>query len=113
MTYAFSAIPPMLALDFEGLETSISPVINVYDNCGRCSSHSLHLKGITYYADGHYTSRIIYNQDQVWFHDGILTGQSMLYDGAITTFNNIQLSICRGKKAIAAVYMKCNNADTL
>lgn len=50
-TYAFSAIPPVLALDLEGLETSISPVINVYDNCGRCSGHSLHLKGIIYYAD--------------------------------------------------------------
>jgi hypothetical protein len=109
-TYAFSAIPPVLALDFEGLETNISPVINVYDNCGRCSGHSLHLKGIIYYADGHYTSRTIYNQDQIWFHDGILTGQSMLYDGAITSSNDIQLSVCRGKKAIAAIYMKSNNA---
>ena len=109
-TYAFSAIPPVLALDFEGLETNISPVINVYDNCGRCSGHSFHLKGIIYYADGHYTSRTIYNQDQIWFHDGILTGQSMLYDGAITSSNDIQLSVCRGKKAIAAIYMKSNNA---
>jgi hypothetical protein len=79
MTYTFSVIPPVLALDFEGLETSISPIVDVYDNCSGCSGHYLYLKGIIYYADSHYTSRSIYNQDQVWFHDGILTGQSMLW----------------------------------
>jgi hypothetical protein len=67
------------------------------------------LLDITGHVEHHYTSKTC-NEDQVWFHDGILTGWSMLYDGAMTTSNNVHLSVCRGKKAIAAVY---NNADTL
>lgn len=41
------------------------------------------LKGVVYFGDGHYTSKIIINHDQVWFHDGISTGHELQYDGLL------------------------------
>jgi len=39
----------------------------------------------------------------LWFHDGIYTGSSLVYDGTFTLLQNIQH--CQGKQATAAIYI--------
>ncbi|KIL61491.1 hypothetical protein M378DRAFT_61371, partial [Amanita muscaria Koide BX008] len=59
------------------------------------------LRGIIYFGDYHYTSRMINKDGIVWFHDGIATGNSVIFEGHIS---NISLNICRGKNASCAIY---------
>ncbi|KAF8578584.1 hypothetical protein K439DRAFT_1361844 [Ramaria rubella] len=41
----------------------------------------LNLIGIIYFGSDHCTTRIIDHQGQVWFHDGIATGRTCVYEG--------------------------------
>ncbi|KIM40837.1 hypothetical protein M413DRAFT_72469 [Hebeloma cylindrosporum] len=60
-------IPPIIAF-----ETNASPSIQVQlsHNSG---SRTYKLRGLIYYEDFHFVSRIVDNSGQVWFHDGITT----------------------------------------
>ena len=54
---------------------------------------SYNLRGIIYYKDQHFTSRFITGTGMIWFHNGILTGSSLIYEGrdidSITTETTI------------------------
>ena len=94
---------PLLALDFAGHNIHIDYEINIpYSN----GSIRYKLQGIIYFADAHFTSRVLLDNGTIWFHDGILTGQRLICDGMANNMND-SLSICRGKKAVAAIYVKC------
>ncbi|KAF8229950.1 hypothetical protein L208DRAFT_1284215, partial [Tricholoma matsutake] len=41
-----------------------------------------HLRGIIYYAAEHFTARVITGSGMVWYHDGLLTGQSLVYENS-------------------------------
>jgi hypothetical protein len=60
------------------------------------------LRGILYYGNGHFTSRIVTSTGHIWFHDGISTGSSTEYEGTLTSIHN--LAICRSRVATAAIY---------
>ncbi|KAF8326169.1 hypothetical protein F5887DRAFT_882089 [Amanita rubescens] len=62
------------------------------------------LRGIIYFSNYHFTSRIVYENGMTWFHDGITTGDEPIYDGMINTIQN--LYHCRGKNASIAIYTK-------
>ena len=36
---------------------------------------------IKYYKDEHFTSHFITGTGMIWFHDGMLTGNSLIYEG--------------------------------
>jgi hypothetical protein len=95
---------PFIALDFEGqgqiqLDHSFHVLCNDM-NIG------YKLRGIIYFGDSHFTSRIVYDNGMSWFHDGIATGQTLVYEGIHNT-NNAWWNTCRGKTATAAIYVKC------
>ena len=93
---------PMIALDFSNkkpridftFEICIDNVIGVYI-----------LRGVIYFGEAHYTSRILNEDGNVWFHDGIATGNSVIYEGNLGD-SNIVLEKCRGKMAYGAIYSK-------
>jgi hypothetical protein len=41
----------------------------------------------------------------VWFHDGLVTKSSMEYDGLLSAFDEADLTSCRTKSAVAAIYI--------
>jgi hypothetical protein len=96
---------PLIALDFAGHNIQINYEINVPVSD---SNIKYKLRGIIYFGDSHFTSRVLLDNGTIWFHDGIVTGQKLVYDG-IANLNNTHnsFSICRGKKAAAAIYIKC------
>ena len=89
---------PILAFHFAGHKPFIDPVFNVNINE---QNITYVLNGVIYFGHYHFTSRIINKSGLIWFHDGITTGNDVIYEG---TLNNINLSVCKEKYASAAIY---------
>ena len=47
------------------------------------------LRGVIYYGNHHFTSRFVSQCGIVWYHDGILTGRSLINEGSLETINNL------------------------
>ncbi|KAF8218438.1 hypothetical protein L208DRAFT_1351415, partial [Tricholoma matsutake] len=39
-----------------------------------------YLRGVIYFAANHFTARLITRSGMVWYHDGIFTGRSLIYE---------------------------------
>ncbi|KAA1479906.1 hypothetical protein DENSPDRAFT_744402, partial [Dentipellis sp. KUC8613] len=50
------------------------------------------LKGIIYLGGNHFTSRIVGNQGEVWYHDGITTKEKCFHEGKINTIEDIHFA---------------------
>ena len=48
----------------------------------------LYLKGIVYYGDNHFTSRIISKDGRIWFKDGITTRGQSIEEGHLSTMTD-------------------------
>ena len=92
---------PFIALDFSGQTIQIDVTFIVPINNAEISYR---LCGIIYFGNSHFTSRVIYDNGMVWFHDGIETGQKLIYEGILN--GCISLNQCNGKEAIVAIYIK-------
>jgi hypothetical protein len=64
----------------------------------------LYLRGIVYFGDFHFTSRIISSTGDIWFNDGISTGRSCEEDDHLSHTSDSRLKTCRGKDLVLAVY---------
>jgi hypothetical protein len=62
------------------------------------------LKGVAYFGEFHFTSRIFRPDKSVWFHDGITTGRQCKSEGRMGTFSNNKLMECNGKTATHFLY---------
>lgn len=87
----FVQTPPLLAFDISnGLIVSIKPVLWIL-----CDGNRVRyvLRGVIYFDNQHFTERIITSSGMVWFHDGIFTGRSLVYESQgltpITTENAV------------------------
>jgi hypothetical protein len=99
--YKFVSTPLLLAFDLTviGSDCVLSQMLNipVHDQQAQYK-----LSGIIYHGNNHFTSRIVNSAGMVWFHDGLVTGNSMVYDGLI---DSLDLSVCRSKLATLALYV--------
>ena len=80
-TTSFVRSPPVILIDLgsSGRVPTLSSVLLV--PCGESGRVYYKLRGIIYYKDQHFTSRFITATGMIWFHDGILTGSSLIYEG--------------------------------
>jgi hypothetical protein len=100
------------APDFLAIQVHHTPLIKIEnkmmipDNSG--TTHQLKLSGIIYHDElaMHYTSRFVGPDMKVWFHDGILTGNSCIDQGHISSFNTAKLREIGNKKASLLLYTK-------
>ena len=74
----FVQSPPIIIFDFEACVPSLSPILWI--TCGETGRVRYNLRGIVYYNDQHFTSRFVTGSGMIWFHDGILTGSSLIYE---------------------------------
>ncbi|KAF8143053.1 hypothetical protein K438DRAFT_1634372 [Mycena galopus ATCC 62051] len=72
--------PPLLYIGLNDPHVNIDTALAV--TVANCQVRYA-LRGITYYADHHFTSRIITQEVQCWFHDGIETGPDCVAEGNI------------------------------
>ncbi|KAH7905860.1 hypothetical protein BJ138DRAFT_1017120 [Hygrophoropsis aurantiaca] len=95
--------PKLLVLDIYNQPLQISHTIGIK---GNKSNVKLHLKGIVYYKNAHFTSVVIKKDGMAHFHDGM---QSHLIESqgfALSSSSNTDLSTCRGGKACLVVYSR-------
>ncbi|KAA1478891.1 hypothetical protein DENSPDRAFT_748302, partial [Dentipellis sp. KUC8613] len=63
---------------------------------------SYKLKGIIFLGGNHFTSRIIGTKAEVWYHDGIGTREKCIYEGQLTTMEDIHHA--KGRKSCMVIY---------
>ncbi|KIL56950.1 hypothetical protein M378DRAFT_61682, partial [Amanita muscaria Koide BX008] len=80
VNFSFRYPLPLIAFDFTGQKPKIDSKINVNING---TDVQYKLRGIIYFGDNHFTSRIVSESGMTWFHDGIATGVSVIYEGDI------------------------------
>jgi hypothetical protein len=68
-------------------------------------SVKMDLRGVIYGGNSHFTSRLLDKSGNLWYNDGMTTGRRCMSDGPILAMRDArQLTMCRGKIAVAAVY---------
>ena len=86
-----------------------------YPDCNIRTSHmvqcttggqtvTLYLRGIVYHGEHHFTSRIITQEGNIWYHDGIGTGKICQNDGTLNATSDAQLKQCRNRSLVLAIY---------
>ena len=104
--YTFVSTPGLLVFEFEGMQ-NIQPESRITIQTHHCRTTKTYaLQGVVYFGESHYTSRIIPNGNQVWFHDGMDTGDLLRYEGLLTSTTNLSSSSCYGKCAILEIYIQ-------
>ncbi|KAF8237138.1 hypothetical protein L208DRAFT_1248708, partial [Tricholoma matsutake] len=58
------------------------------------------LRGVIYYAADHFTVWVITGSGMVWYHDGLLTGQSLVYE-------SMAPNLITHENAIIGIYLPC------
>ena len=95
---SFKSTPSVLVFEINSRNIKVSKTLK-FEQDGE--TVVLDVRGLIYHGDFHFTSRIIGTDGMVWFHDGLVTGNSMVYDGLI---DSLDLSVCRSKGATLALY---------
>ena len=68
------------------------------------NSHLYQLPGVIYFGGQHFVACLIEQDTTVWYHDGMVTGQNMIYEGQL---ESVDLKHCRdGKKPSALFYTR-------
>ena len=105
MTYTnFHKVPAVIALDIYAQKTSISHKLTfkIWDDV-----KALNLAGIVYLGDEHFTARIIEQNKNMWWHDGITTKSNCIFEGNLKNITPQKLKYLHGKKACLAIYSSC------
>jgi hypothetical protein len=66
------------------------------------------LAGIVYFGDMHFVARIIRQDGQIWFHDGITTQRNLIYEGSIAS-GHIDLTSARSRVLIQEYTVVCEH----
>jgi hypothetical protein len=73
---------------------------------GNARSTVLHLRGLIYLGGFHYTCRIIDHSGNIWFHDGMTTGNKCNAEGKMGSISQPNLYVCGNKNLCLAIYAK-------
>jgi hypothetical protein len=95
----FVQTPPLLAFDLGNNAPLLDPILWVSCRDAHAPPSRYSLRGIIYFENNHFTARVITRTGMVWFHDGMFTGRSLLYE------TNNSTSISRDH-AIMALYSR-------
>ncbi|KAJ7280137.1 hypothetical protein C8J57DRAFT_1174800 [Mycena rebaudengoi] len=98
-----SSVPSLLFLFITSTKVDIDPQLSFTRSDG--VSVRMRLRGVVYYGASHFTSRIIIPADGVWFHNGIMTKGTSVYEGALTDLTCASaLHYHNGHNTMLAVY---------
>jgi hypothetical protein len=92
----YNDIPPFLVLEYPMTNIQTSHIIR-FENDNN-DIVPLKLRGIVYHGQHHFTCRIISDDGQIWYHDGVTTAQSCTYEGLLNDINNANIKTCKNKE---------------
>jgi len=64
------------------------------------------LRGLLYFGSFHFTSRILSLDGDVWYHDGMQTGDKFVSHGHRKFMSDDDWQKCKGRKLVMSIYMK-------
>ncbi|TDL15283.1 hypothetical protein BD410DRAFT_732934 [Rickenella mellea] len=101
---SFLRLPSILALDVYAQNTSISHKLTwkIWDD-----TKTLRLAGIIYLGNAHFTARIIDQNQNVWWHDGMTTKNKCINEGNLKNITPQKLKLLDGRKACLVIYEAC------
>jgi hypothetical protein len=94
-------LPKLLVLEYPNTNINTSHEIRLVVNN---ETAVLHLRGIVYHGENHFTSRIISPEGAMWYHDGITTGSTCATDIGLSASIDANLKNCKGKSLVLAIY---------
>jgi hypothetical protein len=97
---SYHHIPKLLLFSIGDNQIAISKTINIRTGM---NVEKFYLKGIIYHGGFHFTSRIIKDDGNVWFHDGQL-GRACIYEKHIVQFDSNEIRNCDQRNASLIVY---------
>jgi hypothetical protein len=109
--YNFINAPPILVAEISGIcihideefTIDVKEINNTTNEVTMDEIVRYKLKGVIYYKDYHFTSRLCDENNNVYYHDGIETGTLTIYEGKISDIN---FSHCRNATASIVMYVK-------
>ena len=103
----FQHLPPLLVFSMPASQTHINTSFNIVSVENQVSMYML--IAVIYYADQHFTSKIITHDGRIWYYDGLAITNpdippTLKEVGSI--YCQPDLQSCRGGRATAAIYAK-------
>jgi len=98
----YNAIPHIVILKYPMQKIKTSHSLKLFTN--NSETETLKLKGIVYHGGYHFTSRIVTADQQVWYHDGITTGQTCIQDGILANITDERIKRCKNRDLVLAIY---------
>jgi hypothetical protein len=93
----------IIAFEVRDKSTSLDPFVSVKQLNDIVLKYRL--AGIVYFGDMHFVTRIIRQDGQIWFHDGITTRRNLIYEGSIAS-GLIELSSANSKDVHTGIYCR-------
>src|ERR1700732_2364800 len=100
---SFKSAPSVLVFEINSTKIKISKTLKFVQDS---ETVILEVRGLIYHGDFHFTSHIIGNDNNVWYHDGMTTGSTCKSEGDFDIFSTKKLLKCRGKRLILVVYAR-------
>jgi hypothetical protein len=97
----YNEAPHILVLEYPFKNIKTSHRLEFISETG---TKTLELRGIVYHGQYHFTSRIITAQKQVWYHDGMITGNSCSRDTDLTQLSDHDIRHCKNRNLVLAIY---------
>ena len=72
--------------------------------CTDTSQVMLPIRGVIYYGNGHFVSRIVSPAGRVWYHDGIETKRHCVHEGYLVDYTEDNLRYKNGKICVGVIY---------
>src|SRR6266540_3266875 len=106
----YNDLPQVIAFELRDKSTLLDSTIQVKQLTG--TQLTYRLAGVVYFGDMHFVTRIVRQDGQIWFHDGITTQRNLIYEGSIAS-GHIDLTSAHSKGAHAGIYCRIRNPLTV
>jgi hypothetical protein len=104
MEIFYTEFPSVLVFDHSAF--NIKPSKDIKFRTEDNQTIKYRLRGLLYFGSFHFTSRILSPEGDVWFHDGIQTGNSFKSQGHRKFMNDQDWQTCEGRKLVMSIYAK-------
>ena len=88
----FIQTPPLLVFDISISSSALALDHVVWILCNNSRIRYV-LRGVIYFANQHFTERVITSTGMIWYHDGIFTGPSLVYESQDLTSITIENAV--------------------
>ena len=98
----YNEIPYIVVLEYPMQKIKTSHSLELFTS--NSDKVKLKLKGIVYHGRYHFTSRIVTADQQVWYYNGITTGQTCIQDGILANITEDRIKRCKNRDLVLAIY---------